>query len=100
MWDDMATDAQLAYLNQFSKTRHEAIDANLICEVERTLGVDAAIRYADFVSAEAASVTYAGLSEAQLQTQETAQRFYLNFLTTSPETRAKMLWHAIENIAP
>ena len=100
MWDELSTDAQLAFLNQFSKTRHETIDANLVYEVERTLGVDAAMRYADFVSAEAATVTYAGLSEAQLQTQETAQRFYLNFLTTPPETRAKMLWHAIENIAP
>lgn len=98
MWEQMSEAQRLLYVCNAANSKSDRIDAQMVWLMEENMRQDARVRYTDLVSGEASLVTYRGLSEAQIQTQDTTQRYYFNLLHMPPEVKARCAWHAIEHV--
>lgn len=100
MWEQMSAQQQLLYVCNAAGNKSDRIDMAMVWLMEENMRQEARIRYTDLVSAEASLVTYRGLSEAQIQTQDTTQRYYFNLLHMPAEVKARCAWYALENVDP
>lgn len=100
MWEQMSASQQLLYACNAAGNKSDRIDMAMVWLMEENMRQDARARYTDLVSAEASLITYRGLSDAQIQTQDTTQRYYFNLLHMPAEVKARCAWHAIENVDP
>lgn len=95
MWDTLSNAERLQFVCRFAGVQTEKIDQNLVYLAEENLNYIQRERYVELVSAEVSVITYRGLSDAQIQSQETAQRYYFNMLHLSTEIKARCLWEAV-----
>lgn len=100
MWEQMSPAQQLLYICNVAGNKSDRIDMSMIWIVEENMRQDARVRYTDLLSAEASLITYRGLSEAQIQTQDTTQRYYFNLLHMPADVKARCAYNAIENVEP
>lgn len=100
MWDQMSSAQQLLYMCGAAGNKSDRIDASLIWLVEENMRPNAKSKYVELLSAEVCTVTYRGLSDAQIQTQETTERWYFNLVHMPAAVKARCAWHALENVDP
>lgn len=100
MWEQMSGQQQLLYVCNAANSTSDRIDATMVWLMEENMRQDERVRYVDLLSAEASLITYRGLSEAQVQTQDTTQRYYFNLIHMPAEVKARCAWYALENVDP
>lgn len=99
-WEDFSQQQKLDYLsNKFGQT-FKSIDANTCYTCEQKLSDGQRKKYTSILSSEIAIITYRGLSDEDLRKPSTADAYYWNMLSASPELKSRCLWHVAENYEP
>jgi len=107
-WEDMLEQERVIYLlvnvMGYAEIPLELeipkIDLEFVSQCEAKLNQDQMRAYIKYLSSDVALKTYAGLTDEEQVSAETADRFYFNFLTLPADLRAERLWNVFANYAP
>jgi hypothetical protein len=107
-WEDMLEQEKVIYLLVNALGYEEipvdldlpSIDLNFVAQCEAKLNNAQMRTYVKYLSSDVALKTYAGLSDEEQVSAETADRFYFNFLTLPADLRAERLWNVLASYAP
>jgi len=93
----MDNDQRLAYLAQVCGIHRNELSLDVIYACEQALNHEQRSRYVEFVSAEVSALTY---RNHEPSAPGTADIYYFNMLHLHALTKARMIWCAVENVAP
>ena len=97
MWDSLSDEQRLQFFTRFVGVTVNEINMNVIYQAENFLSPDQIKLYADYCSGEVSTKTY---TTHQVNAPDTVYFFYFNMLHLDARSRAKMLWHAVNGVAP
>lgn len=75
-------------------------DMVLVNRCEQALTESQRELYIKYMNSDIAIKTYSGLSDAEQQTNATADKFYWNYLTAPHDLRARCIWNVVADFAP
>lgn len=97
MWIEFSTQQQIDYISAKSSMVIDELTFDAILTCEKRLSAKQRSLYVDYVSAEAARITYAKVDPSS---EAATDEFYFTVITFPLETRARLLWHAFEGVQP
>lgn len=97
MWTLLSREEQLYFIRSFSGVNAEELTLDIIHICETRLSEQQRQRYVHYSSGEIAAITYRVVDPSSAAA---ADYYYFNLLNMSVETKAKMLWHAVNGVQP
>lgn len=108
-WHDYIDEEKLAWLKHNVLKRELVVaddhvqdryDMVLVNKCEQALTQVQRDQYIKYMNSDIALRTYKGMSDEEAQSEETADKFYWNYLTADHDLRARCIWNVVMDYAP
>lgn len=102
-WHTMTLDEQALWVHSFvfsvdvsdSSKTFEPLSLDLLSRAENRLDVKSKSLYIENITNEISAKTYKGLNDDQINSPDTANKFYFNLLSASIDIRAVCLYRSV-----